>query len=33
MSEETPQHEVTRLLQATDNPDPANAEQLLERIQ
>jgi len=29
MSDERPQHEVTRLLQATDNPDPANAEQLL----
>ena len=29
MSDETPQHEVTRLLQAADNPGPANAEQLL----
>ena len=29
MSDETPQHEVTRLLQAAGNPDPANAEQLL----
>jgi RNA polymerase sigma factor (TIGR02999 family) len=29
MSDETPQHEVTRLLQAADNPGPANVEQLL----
>ena len=29
MSDETPQHAVTRLLQAADNPGPANAEQLL----
>jgi RNA polymerase sigma factor (TIGR02999 family) len=29
MSDETPQHEVTRLLQATDNAGPASAERLL----
>ncbi|UCD75517.1 MAG: hypothetical protein JSV91_01095, partial [Phycisphaerales bacterium] len=29
MSDETPQHEVTRLLQAADNAGPANAGRLL----
>jgi RNA polymerase sigma factor (TIGR02999 family) len=29
MPDETPQHEVTRLLQAADDPGPANADRLL----